>query len=79
MEVYKSRFTQGIKAKETHFIKGEKVHYKMRGGEELDITIDSERMKHTDSGFYGYEAIFTDDNKRYFASEEGIINWEGKC
>jgi hypothetical protein len=78
--VYKSRYTPGlINGKDVNFQKGEKVRYKMRSGEELDIIIDSERMHHTQSGLYGYESIFLDDNKKYFAASTGIINWEGKC
>ena len=47
----------------------------MRNGEEHVIIIDSERM--TNSGYYGYEAIF-DDGDRAFAVEDGIYDWEGK-
>ena len=75
--VYKSRFTPGlINGKDVNFKKGEKVHYRMRNGYEVDIIIDSEIMQH--SGFLGYESIFLDDNQKAFAVKEGIINWEGK-
>lgn len=76
--IYKSKFTPKITAEETYFQKGTKVRYRMESGMELDIIIDSDKMQH-DSGLFGYEAIFTDDNRKYFASEKGIINWEGKC
>ena len=45
---------------------GEVVHYKLKDGTILDITIDSDLMKH--SGYLGYEAIFSDNNERGFAA-----------
>ena len=49
-------------------------------GEEIKITLDSEYMMNESDGeiHYGYEAIFHDDGKRYFAAAKGIYNWEGK-
>ena len=77
--VYRSKFTPGIIAKETCFRKGEMVRYRTRNGQELDIIIDcNEKMKHN-IVLLGYESIFTDDNSRNFAAEDGIIGWSGKC
>ena len=75
--VFVSRYTEGLKnGKNVSFNKGETVRYRMRNGDELNITIDSELCYN--SGYLGYEAIFHDDGKRYFAVAEGIIDWEGK-
>ena len=58
---------------------GDVVTYKMRNGDLLQITIDSERRVDMESEIIeGYEAIFHDDGKKYFAAAKGIINWEGK-
>lgn len=80
MQIYKSRYTPGLKnGKDVAFNKGEKVKYRTRLGECVEIIIDSERVIHDETGLYGYEAIFTDDGKRYFAAEKGIYDWDGKC
>ena len=76
IEISISRYTPGAKnGVGIAFKKGEKVRYRMRNGTEYDIVIDSELMKN--SGYLGYEAIFPDG--RFFAVDEGIIDWEGKC
>ena len=75
--VFVSRYTPGLKnGKDVQFKIGETVRYRMRNGNELDITINSELMQN--SGFLGYESIFHDDGQIYFAVAEGIIGWEGK-
>lgn len=75
MLLFKSRYTPGLKnGKGVYFEKGEKVRYRMRDGTEYDIIIDSELMNN--SGYWGFEAIFPDG--RYFAADEGIIDWDGK-
>ena len=77
MNVWISKHTPGLlNGKDVHFEICEVVEYQKRNGERFTITIDSEYM--TNSGYYGYEAIFHNDGKRYFAVDEGIINWEGK-
>lgn len=76
MQVFVSRHTPGLKnGKDVKFNIGDKVRYRMRNGTEYDIIIDSERMSH--SGYFGYESKFSDG--RYFAVEQGIIGWDGKC
>ena len=78
MKVFVSRYTPGLKnGKDVQFNIGEIVRYRMRSGKELYITIDSELMQN--SGFLGYESIFHDDGKKYFAVAEGIIDWKGKA
>jgi len=79
--IYKSKYTLNVESKDVHFQIGEVVKYRMRNGKKFDITINSER-KYVEENhiiLYGYEAIFSDDNKKYFAAEKGIIGWEGKC
>ena len=77
MFAFISRYTPGLEnGAGVQFHKGETVRYRMRNGEEHDIIIDSELMRH-EPNFYGYEAIF-DDGVRAFAVARGIINWEGK-
>lgn len=78
MQVFSSRFTPGVKGFDVHFLKGEVVKYQMKNGDIIDIIIDSERMKHEECENYGYEAIYSDDGKRYFADGGRIIDWEGK-
>lgn len=79
MFIYQSRYTPNLANGEyVDFQKGEKVHFRMRNGTELDIIIDSERMQHS-SGYIGYEAIYTDNYERSFAPAIGIVDWEGKC
>ena len=79
MRVTRSRHTPGLEnGEDVSFSIGEKVSYRMRSGQELEIIIDSEYMQHSDSGFMGYESIFTDDNGRYFAVSKGIYNWKDK-
>lgn len=76
--VFVSRYTPGLEnGEKVKFNKGEVVRYRMRNGDEFDITIDSEFMLH-ESGYYGYESIFHNDGARCFAVAKGIINWEGK-
>lgn len=77
LPVFVSRYTEGLEnGKNVSFNIGEVVRYRMRNGDELSITIDSELRYNM--GYLGYEAIFHDDGKRYFAVSEGIIDWEGK-
>lgn len=72
-----SRYTPNLKnGKGVSFDKGEVVDYRLRNGQEIKITIDSELMQNGEH--LGYEAIFHDDGERYFAVEEGIYNWKGK-
>ncbi len=79
VDVYRSRYTPGIKAYQTRFKKGETVIWKAaNGGYTVEIIIDSERMVHDKTGVYGYECIFKDDNIRSFADENQIIDWVGK-
>lgn len=78
MQILKSKYTPGAKGYEVGFSKGEVVEYQLQNGNVIDITIDSERMKHNMCKTFGYEAIFSDDGKRYFADGEKIINWNGK-
>jgi hypothetical protein len=79
MEIYKSRFTPNAKATEIKFSIGDVVKYKLRSGQVMDITIDSEPMSHSQCAFKGYEAIFSDNGQRSFAGSDGIIDWQGKC
>jgi hypothetical protein len=79
VQIYKSRYTPGLKnGEDVYFNKGERVRYRMRNGCELDIIIDCDDRMVSMNDSIGYEAIFTDDGKRYFAVAKGIINWEGK-
>jgi hypothetical protein len=78
MLVSLSRFTPGAKGNDICFEKGETVKYKLANGNVIDITIDSELMKHDECKTHGYESIFSDDGKRYFADSERIVGWEGK-
>ena len=79
MQIYKSRFTPGLKnGEDVKFEIGEKVKYRTRAGEDFVITIASERMRHYPSGLLGYEAIFPDDGQKYFAAGKGIYDWDGK-
>jgi hypothetical protein len=71
-----SRYTKGLaNGVNVSFKKGEKVRYRMRNGDEMDIIIDSNLM--SNSGYLGYESIFP-DGERCFAVSKGIIGWEGK-
>lgn len=79
VQVFISRFTPGLEnGKDVRFRKGDKVMYGKRNP--VEITIDSDRMKHKDApgNGMGYEAIFGDTGERSFASELGIFDWEGK-
>lgn len=77
VQIFVSRHTPGLEnGKGVKFEIGETVKYRMRNGHETDITIDSELC--SNMGYLGYEAIFHDDGGRYFAVDEGIIDWEGK-
>ena len=81
MRITLSRYTPNLQNGENvNFDIGEVVDYRLRSGEEIKITIDSEYMMNESDGeiHYGYEAIFHDDGKRYFAAAKGIYNWEGK-
>ncbi len=78
MRIYASRFTPGVKAGDIKLEIGEVVQYKKLDGSTLDITIDSESVSHHECDCLGYECIFSDDGKKYFASGDQIINWEGK-
>ena len=72
-----SRYTPNLKnGKYVHFEKGETVSYRMRNGEEHRIKIVSDIKQN--NGYYGYEAVFDDDGKKYFAVADGIYDWEGK-
>lgn len=76
MRVFKSRLTPNLdNGKNVKFEIGEKVTYKLTDGK-INIIIDSELM--VNQGYYGYEAIFLDDNQKYFAVSEQIVGWEGK-
>ena len=77
MNVFVSRYTPNLQnGKDVQFKIGETVRYRMRSGKEIDITIASGLMQN--SGYLGYESIFHDDGKKYFAVAEGIIDWDGK-
>lgn len=78
IQVYKSKFTPGATGDQIHFRIGEIVKYQLRNGDIIDIKIDSERMSHDNCDVLGYEAIFLDDNQKYFARGDKIIGWEGK-
>ena len=79
MMIYKSRYTPNLEnGKDVSFLRNEVVKYKLMNGIILEITIDSEIMKHSTSGKLGYESIFSDDEKRYFAESDRIVDWEGK-
>ena len=79
-QVYVSRFMPGLKnGRNVDFRLSEVVQIKRKSGELLDITIDSVLMKNHWTGQLGYEVIASDDNKRYFAESEQIIDWEGKA
>lgn len=80
MTILFSKYTPNRKnGKGVGFSIGDVVTYRMRNGDTFKITIDSELMRHREHQEYtGYEAIFHDDGKRYFAVDEGIIDWDGK-
>lgn len=79
MKVFYSRFTPNLSNGErVKFNIGDKVLYRLSNGTEVEIIIDSEYRRHI-SGELGYEAIFTDDGKRYFSVSSGIIGWNGKA
>jgi hypothetical protein len=76
--VFISRYSQDLKNGENVDFKiGERVLFKPRREPALYIRIASERKIH-ESGYVGYEAIYSDDGGRYFAPAIGIIDWEGK-
>lgn len=76
--ILKSKFTPGLKnGKGVCFSIGDVVEYRCSNGTTLECTIDSEYMENED--YYGYEAIFHDDGERYFAIDEWICDWEGRC
>jgi hypothetical protein len=78
VNVFKSRYTPDLENGESvNFNIGEKVLYKPRNEAALYMTIDSEYMQH-DSGYFGYEAIFSDNGSRCFAVSKGIVDWDGK-
>jgi tRNA splicing endonuclease len=78
VKVFVSRFTPDLEnGEDVNFNKGEKVLYKPRNEPALNIIIDSEYMQH-ESGYYGYEAIFSDNGCRCFAVSKGIVDWDGK-
>ena len=78
MRIYSSRFTPGIKAGDIKLEIGEVVQYQLKTGPIIDITIDSDSMKHAECDCLGFEAIFSDNGERSFASGDQIINWKGK-
>lgn len=78
VQVFKSKFTKGVGADEVNFAIGEVVQYRLKSGKVLDIKIDSELMTHQECEGLGYESIFSDDNRRYFALRRDIINWNGR-
>lgn len=79
VEVYKSRFTPGLKdGRDVHFELGETVQFKGMGGEIHDVVIDSVRMSHAQlpDDELGYEVLFPDG--RHFIRAMQIVGWEGK-
>lgn len=75
--IHKSKFTPELNnGKGVHFSIGDVVNYRCVDGTEIKCTIATELMEN--EGFFGYEAIFHDDGKRYFAIEDMICDWEGK-
>ena len=78
VQVYCSRFTPGVTGDNVGFDVGETVQYQLSDGRIINITIDSERMSHDGCPCLGYEAIFSDDGKRYFARGDKIVGWDGK-
>lgn len=77
MQIYKSRFTPNVTGDEISLEIGEIVKYQLKD-KIIDIKINSERMCHDKCKNLGYEAIFLDDNQRYFADGKRIIWWKGK-
>jgi len=78
MRVCISRYSNNAKnGKDVSFNKGETVTYKLKNGTTLPIKIDSELMK-SQEGTFGYEAVFSDDNQKWFAESDRIIDWDGK-
>lgn len=76
-----SCFTPGLRnADGVRFEKGEQVTYRLRSGQLVQFTVDSELM--TSPGApgdgTGYEGTFSDDGKRGFAARTSIIDWPGK-
>lgn len=78
MQITCSKYTPGVKGYNVGFEIGEIVKYQLASGDVIDIRIDSPRMTHNMCKTYGFEAIFSDDGKRYFADGEKIVGWEGK-
>lgn len=78
MKISRSRFTPDVNPEDVYFSIGDTVKYKLKDDTVIDIKIDSELMRHDQAESYGYESIFSDDKKRYFAESERIIDWEGK-
>jgi len=73
-----SRFTPGRKnAEDVSLNIGDKITYYIDDNKQVTAVIKSE-LQHHISGPYGYECLFDDDGKMYFADEKGIIGWEGK-
>ncbi len=66
--VYMSRLADGVLAKDAHLKKGERLLY--RG--EVEVTIDSDLMRHVQCPNYGYECIFHDTSERAFADSERL-------
>lgn len=76
--IFKSRFTPGLaNGERVQFNIGEVVKYTLQDGEVINIQIDSGYREHL-NGERGYEAIFSDDHKRYFAVSKQITDWNGK-
>lgn len=77
--VFDSKLKKGLtNGRTVKFNIGDVVKYKLENGKVLDIEITSEYMQHHIEEIDGYEAIFSDDGKSYFAVAERIIDWEGK-
>ena len=76
IRIFASRFTPGITADKIDLWEGEKVEYRLRTGEIIEIIIDSKVMSHTQAPFV-YECIFP-DGERYAADTRRITWWDGK-
>jgi hypothetical protein len=74
MQLFQSRITPWLENGEhVYFHIGEPVVFQNK--DELEIVIiDSERMKHTETGKLGYECICS-DGERYFCDGDRIISW----
>ena len=80
--VYFSRHTLGLDNGDcVSFRIGDTVTYRLESGKEIEIVIESERMRHPQlsDDKTGYEAKFLDTGEMAFAVAEQIIKWEGKC